>query len=54
MTDKPNITEFGRKERWRLLKDKLVGRLMAIGGIGVIIAILLIFVYLLYVVVPLF
>ena len=54
VTDKPNIYEFGRKERWRLLKDKLVGRMMAIGGISVIIAILLIFVYLLYVVLPLF
>lgn len=43
-----------RHERWRLLKDKLVSRAMAVGGVGVIIAILLIFVYLLYVVAPLF
>lgn len=43
-----------RHERWRLAKDRLVSRAMAVGGVGVIIAILLIFVYLIYVVTPLF
>lgn len=38
----------------RRLKDKLTGHFIGIGGIGVIIAITMIFAYLLYVVVPLF
>ena len=42
------------RHRWRMLKDKLAGHGVAIGGIGVIIAIVLIFFYLLYVVFPLF
>lgn len=45
---------FSRRERWRLAKDRLVRYAMATGGMGVIIAILLIFVYLFYVVLPLF
>ncbi len=43
-----------RRHRWRMLKDKLARHGVAIGGIGVIIAIVLIFFYLLYVVFPLF
>lgn len=40
--------------QWRLFKDLLAGRAMAVGGVSVIIAILLIFFYLLYVVYPIF
>ena len=47
-------TSLSQRERWRLLKDRLFAAVMAIGGIAVIIAILLIFFYLLYVVTPLF
>ena len=43
-----------RRRRWRLLKDKIVKHSMTIGGISVIIAILLIFFYLFYAVLPLF
>ncbi|MCW8829366.1 MAG: ABC transporter permease subunit [Gammaproteobacteria bacterium] len=42
------------RNRWRMLKDRLARRGVAVGGIGVIIAIVLIFFYLLYVVFPLF
>lgn len=42
------------KRRWREFKDRLFGYTMGVGGVSVIIAILLIFFYLLYVVVPLF
>ena len=42
-----------RRRRWRMLKDKIAQHSMTIGGISVIIAILLIFFYLLYVVFPL-
>ncbi len=41
-------------EQWRLLKDRAVTVWMGIGGISVIVAIALIFFYLLYVVLPLF
>ncbi len=43
-----------RRQRWRDLKDRLFRQAMGFGGISVIIAILLIFFYLFYVVVPLF
>ncbi len=42
------------RNRWRMLKDRLARRGVAVGGISVIIAIVLIFFYLLYVVFPLF
>ena len=42
------------REGWRLLKDRLFAAVMAIGGVAVLVAILLIFFYLLYVVLPLF
>ncbi|HEY9147913.1 MAG TPA: ABC transporter permease subunit [Gammaproteobacteria bacterium] len=42
------------RNRWRMLKDRLTRHGVAVGGIGVIIAIVLIFFYLLYVVFPLF
>jgi len=42
-----------RRRQWRMLKDKIVKHLMTVGGISVIMAILLIFFYLLYVVFPL-
>ena len=52
---KPAVrTDLSSREGWRLLKDRLFAAVMAIGGISVIIAILLIFFYLLYVVLPLF
>lgn len=40
--------------RWRMIKDQLVQRAVAIGGISIILMIVLIFFYLLYVVLPLF
>ncbi|MDH3949194.1 MAG: phosphate ABC transporter permease, partial [Gammaproteobacteria bacterium] len=40
--------------RWRMLKDHIARHAVGIGGISVIIAIVLIFVYLLYVVIPMF
>ncbi|MGH8565507.1 MAG: ABC transporter permease subunit [Gammaproteobacteria bacterium] len=48
------ILESKAHRRWRLLEDRWTRNLMAAGGVGVIITILLIFVYLLYVVLPLF
>lgn len=41
-------------ERWRLLKDQIARYGVVVGGLGVIVAIVLIFFYLLYVVFPLF
>lgn len=41
-------------QQWRLLKDRLTGYSVIAGGLSVIIAIVLIFFYLLYVVLPLF
>lgn len=43
-----------RHWRWRAVKDRVAHLGMAVGGLGVIIAILLIFVYLLWVTLPLF
>ncbi len=43
-----------RRRRWRALKDLIAKYGIAVGGIGVIIAVVLIFFYLLYVVFPLF
>ncbi len=40
-------------QRWRLLKDKIVGHAVVAGGLSIIVAIVLIFFYLLYVVFPL-
>ena len=40
--------------RWRMLKDLIARHAVGIGGISVIVAIILIFVYLLYVVIPMF
>jgi phosphate transport system permease protein len=48
------VQESKAYRRWRLLEDRWTRNLMAAGGVGVIITILLIFVYLLYVVLPLF
>ena len=47
-------TSGGVHERWRLIKDSLARYGVVIGGLGVIVAIALIFFYLLYVVYPLF
>jgi phosphate transport system permease protein len=44
----------GPRQRWRMLKDKLARHGVAVGGISVILAIVLIFFYLLYEVFPLF
>lgn len=41
-------------QRWRLIKDRVAGYGVVAGGLGVIVAIVLIFFYLLYVVFPLF
>jgi phosphate transport system permease protein len=43
-----------RRRKWRMFKDKMAKHSMTIGGISIIIAICLIFFYLLYVVLPLF
>lgn len=43
-----------RYQQWRLLKDRLVRYGIVVGGLGIIGAIVLIFFYLLYVVLPLF
>ena len=40
-------------QRWRLLKDKIVAQAVVFGGLSIILAIVLIFFYLLYVVFPL-
>lgn len=42
-----------RYQRWRLVKDKIVARCVVAGGLSIIVAIVLIFFYLLYVVFPL-
>lgn len=47
-------TSSGVHERWRLIKDALARHAVIAGGLGVIVAIVLIFFYLLYVVFPLF
>ncbi len=47
-------TSGGVHERWRLIKDALARYGVIAGGIGVIVAVVLIFFYLLYVVFPLF
>lgn len=49
-----DLAPRARRERWRLAKDRLFGLVMAVGGSGVIVAILLIFFYLAYTVLPLF
>ncbi len=46
--------ENQRRRRWRMLKDRLASYGVAMGGMSVIIAIVLIFFYLLFVVLPLF
>ncbi len=43
-----------RYQQWRLMKDSLARYSVVVGGLGVIVAIVLIFFYLLYVVLPLF
>jgi len=43
-----------RRRNWRLMKDKIARHAMTVGGISVILAVVLIFFYLLYVVYPLF
>ena len=53
----PSLFHHGtlsRYQRWRLIKDNVAGKGVIIGGLGVIVAIVLIFFYLLYVVFPLF
>ena len=49
------VPSFGGKyQQWRLLKDRLARYAVIVGGLGVLVAIVLIFFYLLYVVLPLF
>ncbi|HHM06035.1 MAG TPA: ABC transporter permease subunit [Gammaproteobacteria bacterium] len=50
----PSPKAAGRGWRARMFKDRLAHHAVGVGGVGVIIAILLIFFYLLYVVIPLF
>lgn len=62
MSDSPPISTAAdekltarlRYQQWRLLKDGVVRWIVGFGGVSVIIAIVLIFFYLLYVVLPLF
>lgn len=49
-----DVESASRYQRWRLFKDKLARYGIVIGGWGVIVAVVLIFFYLLYVVIPLF
>ncbi|MEX2481745.1 MAG: ABC transporter permease subunit [Gammaproteobacteria bacterium] len=49
-----DLQENPARERLRLLKDRSFGAVMGVGGIAVILAIALIFIYLLYTVLPLF
>ncbi|MGH8453655.1 MAG: phosphate ABC transporter permease, partial [Nevskiales bacterium] len=49
-----SVTSIDSLRRWRYLKDRLARYGVAIGGIGVIAALVLIFVYLLYIVLPVF
>jgi len=48
---KPDLSDI---HQWRLTKDKIARYSVVIGGIGVIVAVVMIFFYLLYVVLPLF
>lgn len=48
------LTANNHYQQWRLIKDSLARYGVVVGGLGVIVAIVLIFFYLLYVVVPLF
>ena len=53
----PSLFQHGtltRHQRWRLIKDNVAGKAVVLGGLGVIVAIVMIFFYLLYVVYPLF
>ena len=53
----PSLLQHGtltRHQRWRLIKDNAAGKAVIVGGLSVIVAIVLIFFYLLYVVYPLF
>jgi len=50
LTDSPKTT----RHKWRMLSDKLAAHAVKLGGMGVIVAITLIFFYLLMVVIPLF
>ncbi len=54
MIDKQHPIASPGYQKWRLLKDKLAAYGVTGGGLGVILAIVLIFFYLLYVVYPLF
>lgn len=49
-----NDPAIARHRQWRMFKDKVAKHSMTVGGISIIIAISLIFFYLLYVVLPLF
>jgi len=49
-----SMADTDRHMQWRQLKDRLARHMVAIGGIGVIASIILIFVYLLFIVLPLF
>ncbi len=51
---KPSPLSNDAYQRWRLLKDAIARYCVIVGGLGVIVAIVLIFFYLLYVVLPLF
>src|SRR5687767_14153133 len=54
MAKSNDVTELDALRRWRYLKDRLARYGVAVGGLGVIAALVLIFVYLLYIVLPVF
>lgn len=53
-TSNSPLSDKDAYQRWRLLKDTIARYCVVVGGLGVIAAIVLIFFYLLYVVLPLF
>ncbi|MDX1442778.1 MAG: ABC transporter permease subunit [Gammaproteobacteria bacterium] len=52
--EKSTLVANDKRRQWRTMKDRLAHWSVTTGGIGVIVAIMLIFFYLLYVVMPLF
>ncbi|WP_459989752.1 ABC transporter permease subunit [Methylosoma difficile] len=51
---KKTLSAYELHQKWRMLKDKIAGYAVVAGGLAVIVAVVMIFFYLLYVVFPLF
>lgn len=54
MSQQDSVTTLDSLRRWRYFKDRVARYSVALGGIGVIAALVLIFVYLVYIVLPVF